>query len=106
MSRSSNEIIRSRRGGRRHGHHASLQYRARFAYDTLLLLPIFVQASERVPNVKALACDSEGSVGLLSIKAVVGIVSWYYKLSPSLPPKKPKVCKVASGRKRVKHTRG
>jgi hypothetical protein len=72
MSRSSNEIIRSRHGGCRYEQHARLRYRARFADDTLLLLPIFFQASQRVLNVKALACEREVGVNLLRFQAVVG----------------------------------
>lgn len=76
MSRSSNKIIRSRHNGRRNERHTNPRYRARFAYDTLSLLPIFVQASQRVSSVKILSCDREGSMGLLGFHAVVGIHSW------------------------------
>ena len=72
MLLSSNEIIRSRHNGRRNERHTSPRYRARFADDTLLLLPIFFQASQRVLNVKALACEREVGVDLLRFQAVVG----------------------------------
>ena len=72
MSRSSNKIIRSRHNGRRNERHTSPRYRARFADDTLLLMPIFFQASQRVLNKKALACEMEFGVDLLRFQAVVG----------------------------------
>ena len=72
MSRSSNEIIRSRHGGRRYDQHARLRYRVRFTNDMLLLMPIFFQASQSGLNVKALACEREGGMDLLRFQAVVG----------------------------------
>lgn len=72
MSRSSNEIIRSLHAGCRYEHHVRLRYRALFADDTLLMMPIFFQASQRVLNKKALACKKEFGVNMLRFQAVVG----------------------------------